>query len=262
MGNLPEPKFWQLPLFLTRIDLSSQGGNPPINCSEDPQVQSKTLTALFILLSCEQANEDLDTNTTALMVERSLEPSSDADVVIRTAAEATAGSSLCCDPATEPGKHGNPFCFEGHRCCADGQWACNEGNGSSTCFLGECEEHHPPPNPDLTIKSVWLELPGSLAHVNTVQQGHAYRACFVVANIGSAASGAFRVSGGGLGIPTNPYQDHAGLVPGASRQGCLFYPTTPGPGFYKLGIGADSQHVVNESREDNNDAILPIKVAS
>jgi hypothetical protein len=40
---------------------------------------------------------------------------------------------LCCDPANEPGQNGNPFCFEGASCCSNGKWACNEGDGSSTC---------------------------------------------------------------------------------------------------------------------------------
>jgi hypothetical protein len=39
----------------------------------------------------------------------------------------------CCDPNTEPGTHGLPFCFEGASCCANGTWACNEGDGSTTC---------------------------------------------------------------------------------------------------------------------------------
>jgi len=39
----------------------------------------------------------------------------------------------CCDPADEPGTNGNPLCFEGASCCADGSWACNNGDGSSSC---------------------------------------------------------------------------------------------------------------------------------
>lgn len=54
----------------------------------------------------------------------------------------------CCDPLDEPGACGNAFCIEGARCCADGQWACNEGDGSSTCPNGEeadaCRMSHPP----------------------------------------------------------------------------------------------------------------------
>jgi hypothetical protein len=42
-------------------------------------------------------------------------------------------SHACCDPALEPGENNNPVCFEGATCCASGQWACNEGDGSPTC---------------------------------------------------------------------------------------------------------------------------------
>ncbi|MCA9513941.1 MAG: hypothetical protein KC635_03265, partial [Myxococcales bacterium] len=41
--------------------------------------------------------------------------------------------SFCCDPAAEPGQNGNPICFEGATCCADGTWRCNAGDGSPTC---------------------------------------------------------------------------------------------------------------------------------
>jgi hypothetical protein len=114
--------------------------------------------------------------------------------------------------------------------------------------------------PDLTIERTWLALPGSSTHVQAVHNGHPYLACFIVANIGAAPSGPFRVAGGGLGIPTNPYQDHASLAAGASRQGCLNYPTTPAPGSYNLGIMADSLHAVHESREDNNEAVIHVVV--
>ena len=39
----------------------------------------------------------------------------------------------CCNPLAEPGVGDNPTCVEGATCCADGTWACNEGDGSSTC---------------------------------------------------------------------------------------------------------------------------------
>ncbi len=39
----------------------------------------------------------------------------------------------CCDPLEEPGTHGNPFCFEGATCCADGTWQCNRGDATPTC---------------------------------------------------------------------------------------------------------------------------------
>ncbi len=40
---------------------------------------------------------------------------------------------ICCDAAGEPGIGGNPTCFEGASCCADGEWKCNNGDGSSSC---------------------------------------------------------------------------------------------------------------------------------
>ncbi len=50
------------------------------------------------------------------------------------------GDQACCDPDLEPGTNGLPFCFEGATCCADGAWACNEGDGSPTCAAQEvCE---------------------------------------------------------------------------------------------------------------------------
>lgn len=42
----------------------------------------------------------------------------------------------CCDPAAEPGTGGNPFCFEGHSCCANGTWQCNNPDGSPSCATG------------------------------------------------------------------------------------------------------------------------------
>lgn len=39
----------------------------------------------------------------------------------------------CCDPRLQPGTHGNPICFEGATCCADGTWRCNRGDGTPSC---------------------------------------------------------------------------------------------------------------------------------
>jgi hypothetical protein len=47
-------------------------------------------------------------------------------------------SASCCNPAEQPGTNGNPLCFEGATCCADGTWACNEGDGSETCAAPVC----------------------------------------------------------------------------------------------------------------------------
>lgn len=47
------------------------------------------------------------------------------------------GGDKCCDPDEEPGVGGNPFCFEGHTCCADGNWNCNNADGTPSCAPGE-----------------------------------------------------------------------------------------------------------------------------
>jgi hypothetical protein len=112
--------------------------------------------------------------------------------------------------------------------------------------------------PDLVLRHVFLRE-GGLA-VTEIRQGHSYYVCFEVANIGTARSGAFRVRGGGLGIRYSPFQNHASLLPGKARKGCLTYPTTPPAGKYKLGIEVDSLHAVSELREDNNGATLPVKI--
>ncbi len=40
---------------------------------------------------------------------------------------------ICCAEAEEPGFGDNPACIEGASCCADGEWKCNTGIGSSSC---------------------------------------------------------------------------------------------------------------------------------
>lgn len=42
----------------------------------------------------------------------------------------------CCDPDQEPGVGNSPYCYEGATCCADGTWACNEGDGTAPCAAG------------------------------------------------------------------------------------------------------------------------------
>jgi hypothetical protein len=114
--------------------------------------------------------------------------------------------------------------------------------------------------PDLTFRRTFLRAyPGGQV-IDRVRRGNRYYACFVVANIGAAASGPFRVAGGGLGVPFNPFQDHAGLAPGATRLGCLLYPTTPPPGVYNLGLKADSLNAVVEANEANNTATIGVTV--
>ena len=46
------------------------------------------------------------------------------------------GSTKCCDPSLEPGVGGNPLCFEGHTCCSDGAWRCNNADATPSCESG------------------------------------------------------------------------------------------------------------------------------
>jgi hypothetical protein len=113
--------------------------------------------------------------------------------------------------------------------------------------------------PDLVISRAFLRLASSPAEVTSIPAGRSYLACFEVTNRGMAASGFFRVDGGGLGVRTAPFQNHASLLPGASREGCLEYSTTPPPGTYRLELRAHTLRV-RESREDNNTATLELAV--
>jgi len=46
-------------------------------------------------------------------------------------------AARCCDPSQEPGKNGNPICFEGYKCCITGEWACASGGGNSFLCGGQ-----------------------------------------------------------------------------------------------------------------------------
>jgi hypothetical protein len=113
--------------------------------------------------------------------------------------------------------------------------------------------------PDLRLASVHLRTVDHVA-IPTVTQGQPYKVCFRVRNIGTVNSGPYRVAGGGLGIPTNPFADYPGVSAGGARSGCLRYPTTPRAGSYNLGIQADATNIVVEMREDNNNAVIPVTV--
>jgi len=116
------------------------------------------------------------------------------------------------------------------------------------------------PRPDLVISRAFLRATSGGGATTTIRRGQRYWACFEVANVGTANSGPFRVGGGGLGVPTPPFLVQASLSPGASRLGCLVYPTTPPPGSYVLVLGADSLSVVPEIREDNNRATITVRI--
>jgi hypothetical protein len=101
--------------------------------------------------------------------------------------------------------------------------------------------------PDLIIRRVFIRPGSGGPEVTEVRRGRSYYTCFEVANVGVAASGPFRVGGGGLGVSPPPSQAHATLLPGASREGYLLYSGTPPTGSYRLGLTADSLRAVREN---------------
>lgn len=115
--------------------------------------------------------------------------------------------------------------------------------------------------PDLTIKE-WTVRPslGGGKPSNEVRFGQKYQVCFTVANIGEARSGPFVVQGGGLGTASGPMVRQEDLAPGATREGCLDYSTTPAPGTYRLTVTADAPNSVHETYEDNNSKTETITV--
>ncbi len=142
--------------------------------------------------------------------------------------------------------------------CTDG-FTLNEARG--VC-VGACRTATPTPlpRPDLAIRRTFLRQVGGGPEAPSVRRGQPYWACFVVANVGTAASGSFQVGGGGLGVSVAPTQAHATLTPGASRTGCLAYSTTPSVGTYRLGITARAGAGVTEVRLDNNSATQVVNV--
>ena len=65
----------------------------------------------------------------------------------------------CCKPELEPGVGGNPLCFEGHTCCSDGEWRCNNVSGNPTCALAPeaLAQEAAPPTPVL-VPSICTSL--------------------------------------------------------------------------------------------------------
>ena len=116
------------------------------------------------------------------------------------------------------------------------------------------------PKPDLYFSGIWLQAWGTTAVLTAIPQGKRYRVCFKVRNAGIVASGAYRVAGGGLGVPASPFADFPGVPAGGTRSGCIAYATTPSPGAYRLAVEVDAGHAVEELREDNNAAILPVTI--
>ena len=134
----------------------------------------------------------------------------------------------------------------------------NERRG--VCVRCPTEVPVTPLRADLVFTRSFLRVASSPTAVTRLTAGTPYLACFEVANRGTRESGTFRVGGGGLGVRTPPNQAHASLLPGATREGCLSYATTPPPGSYRLVLTVDSFGTVRELREDNNTATLTLTV--
>jgi subtilase family serine protease len=132
---------------------------------------------------------------------------------------------------------------------------------SGTTPIGPPQTPLPPPRPDLELRVAWLQAPVRDVVLTSIPERKSYRLCFKVRNIGLVASGPYRVGAGGLGIPVAPYLDFPGLASGATHSGCIRYPTTPPAGSYRLGVTADSLYAVGETREDNNDYVVPVTIA-
>jgi hypothetical protein len=118
----------------------------------------------------------------------------------------------------------------------------------------------PIPRPDLAIGRVFLRQLPAGPEVTSVRYGQAYYVCYVVSNIGAVASGSFRVTGGGLGLPVAPSSGQATLIPGTSRTPCLRYSTTPAVGRYGIGIRAIPGTGVTEVTLANNNGDVSVNV--
>ncbi|MEQ1931822.1 MAG: hypothetical protein ABL957_14995 [Parvularculaceae bacterium] len=165
---------------------------------------------------------------------------------------------------SETGPDGRVYGVCNHGTCGPGACShqikyCREGWTLQTA-TGLCQRDcAAAARPDLILRSAWLKTSKGV-RTKTVRRGLPYYACFEVANIGTAASGPFYVGGGGLGVPRPPEQAHANLAPGASREGCLSYPTTPSAGTWRIGLTADSRGTVVEILDTNNGRTLTVIV--
>lgn len=113
---------------------------------------------------------------------------------------------------------------------------------------------------DLVVMRAFLRTKGSSIAAKQVTAGQSYRLCYRVTNAGALAAGPFRVTAGGLGVPRAPYEDHDGLGPDESLEGCLTYETSPSAGSYSVVLTVDSRNAVREVREDNNTRRVIVRV--
>ena len=132
----------------------------------------------------------------------------------------------------------------------------NEARG--VC-VGSCRLPPSGPPPDLSISQTSLRS-ATGQPVGGVTVGKPYYVCFQVANLGEGKSPTFIVNGEPLGVPRGPSVVLAGLLPGARREGCLRYPTTPAIGIYSLVVTVDPLGTLREAREDNNIATVRLHV--
>lgn len=113
--------------------------------------------------------------------------------------------------------------------------------------------------PDLVLRRVYLR-DASYQEVTEVPAYQPYYVCFEAANLGAATSGNFVVRGGGLAVSPAPQQTQYRLTPGQRRSGCLYYPYTPYPGTWRIGVTVDADDTNEESEEGNNQAVVTVRV--
>lgn len=96
----------------------------------------------------------------------------------------------CCEPAKQPGFNGNPPCFEGATCCGNGEWECNNANGTPNCPLvvtTETEASSPSPFPE-PAEPIPIPVPNVCGKLLVEAPQHSYQSppgyhyLFVVAN--------------------------------------------------------------------------------
>ncbi len=138
---------------------------------------------------------------------------------------------------------------------ADGLNAVTESNETNNTATFGITVTATAAKPDLTIGATSQQpMPAT--------PGQPFQMCLTIQNTGGGAAGGFRVSGGGLGSGTAPFQDVGGLGAGASSQVCLSYSAAPASSGTWLGYNVDSLSSVTESNETNNSVSLPVIVAT
>lgn len=175
----------------------------------------------------------------------------------------------CCDPLLEPGRDNTPPCVEGHACCADGTWQCNNGDGTPACDPGRvCAAccFWAPTDPGLPIGLTCNNLSGSMCEqiggrfLAGEQCGEAQACCLATAlGIGPAcvdvSPACCRYAGGHAGGPRTSCRSAADpngfACPApcyrdadcpADSQFCRFPPGSCGSSTSSAGMCVDRRH--------------------